>query len=183
MGYNSHRTSSECWQRSPDFQKGKPTSLQWGSAKDKDKKEDKGAQDWALVRREGVMKEEYFLQLENPLTGGARGGASETQRGAQWDGCSKSKMEKTHQRSLPNQEEAHTLMSTHSEMGLGTEAKASGVSPQGKDQNWPPWRYSERDNVTLQKQPKENPGASREEKDHSHRKALMHMLTEQRTPP
>lgn len=60
-------------------------------------------------------------------------------------------------------------MSTHSEMGLGAEAKASGVGPQGKDQNWLPWRYSEGDNVTLQKQPKEKPlGPSREEKDNSH---------------
>ena len=60
MWENSHRTSFTCWQSTPDFQKGKPISLEWGGGKDKCKKGDKGVQDRDLHPRDGVMKEEKF---------------------------------------------------------------------------------------------------------------------------
>ena len=37
-----YRTPSECWQKTPDFQKDKPISSEWGRAKDNDKKRDRG---------------------------------------------------------------------------------------------------------------------------------------------
>lgn len=53
----SYRTSSESWQKTPDFQKGKPISLEEGRLKDEDKKRDKGFQDGNLHFGEGVVKE------------------------------------------------------------------------------------------------------------------------------
>ena len=40
MWSNSHRTTSEHWKRTPDTQKGKAISLEWGRMKDKDRKRD-----------------------------------------------------------------------------------------------------------------------------------------------
>ena len=53
---NSYRTSSESWQKTPDFQKGKPISLEEGKSKDEDKKRE-GFQDGNLHFSEGVVKE------------------------------------------------------------------------------------------------------------------------------
>ena len=44
MWSNSHRMTSEHWQRTPGAQKGKPVFSEWGKAKDKDEKGDKGFQ-------------------------------------------------------------------------------------------------------------------------------------------
>ena len=53
------------------------------STKDKDKMEDQGAQDWALIWGKEVMKEEYFLHTRKPPHRWGQWGASEPQRGAQ----------------------------------------------------------------------------------------------------
>lgn len=71
MWNNSHRTSSEPWERTAGVQKGKPIYLKWGRAKDKDKKGDKGFGD-SILRR-GSWRRRSFQATGNPLTGGVIG--------------------------------------------------------------------------------------------------------------
>ena len=75
--WNNSHTTSEHWQRSPDFQKNIPISSESGRAKDKDKKKGvKEVQDRDLHPREVVVKEENFphtFLVSYPLTDRVRG--------------------------------------------------------------------------------------------------------------
>ena len=71
---HSYRTPPECWQMTPDFQKGKPFSSEWGRAKDKDKKKRQRIWEEDLQPGVGVVKEEKSLHtLRNALTKQGRG--------------------------------------------------------------------------------------------------------------
>lgn len=68
MWKNSHRTSFACWQSTPDFQKGKPISTEWGRRKVVREKRDKGfgMETYTLGRE--PWRRKSFCTLGNPLT-------------------------------------------------------------------------------------------------------------------
>ena len=82
MWNNSHRTTSEHWQRTPNLQKVKPISLEWGGAKDKDNRETKdcGAGTCAPGRESWRWKSSPTLG--NQLTGRVRGSFRTTEGSA-----------------------------------------------------------------------------------------------------
>lgn len=105
----------------PDFQKGKSVSTEWGKAKDTDKKGDKEFLRWGdtgFLRWRLVPWEEgrtILCTLGNFLTSRVSGELQNLRR--KWNNdCSKRKIENTPQRSrwtaLPSWEVAHTLMTT-----------------------------------------------------------------------
>ena len=90
---NSHRISFAFWYSTPDFQKGKPISLEWGGGKDKCKKGDKGVQDRDLQR----SHERGKVSTHKGVTGQVREGNLWNLRGQQ-DRFSEREMEKIHHR-------------------------------------------------------------------------------------
>ena len=66
MWNNSYRTSTECWQKTSDFPKGKELPTYLGRAKGKRKTETK-QREQDLHHREGDVKEEKFPHTRKPL--------------------------------------------------------------------------------------------------------------------
>ena len=138
---------------------------------------------WSPVLGRGPWSRRSFCTIGNPFAGrvGASLGTSEGSKMRQNGGNSP---ETLCIMAIFSREATHMLTSAHSECGFSEETWVAGVSPQGKDECWILWRY--RGNVTPHRQNRENPGTTRETKDHSHEKALMLTsgeLTEQRTMP
>ena len=91
MWKNSHRVSSECLQRTPDVQKGKPIS-EGSRAKDKDKQGDRGFLNRDPVLGRESWKRRSYYTIGNPSQAGSGRifGSSE--------GSTMRKMEKIHYR-------------------------------------------------------------------------------------
>lgn len=87
--------------RPPDFQKGKPISLEEGRSKDEDKNRDKGFQDGNLHFSEGVVREVKFPHISSPLRVGG-GGSFGTSEGVQQQMLRRQNGENSPQRSLWN---------------------------------------------------------------------------------
>lgn len=138
MWNNSHSTSSEPWERTPGVQKGKPIYLEWGRAKDKDKKGDKGS--WESILRRGSWRRRSFQATRNPLTSGVIGELGNLR----WK-HNNAKQRKLCTEVVPN---CNFQPKRSSHTPLGAEALAVGLGPQGKDWGWTLWRYSKGVNVT-----------------------------------
>lgn len=125
---NSYRTHSEHWQKTSGFQKGKSIN----SGQKIKMKKDKGFQDGDLHPRKGVVKEE---KLPHTHTQGQEG-ALEPRKGMQQQVPGGKNGEKAPQRSLFNStSQPRNSLHGHAclrEWGLGTEAQACGVGPQGE---------------------------------------------------
>ena len=83
------------------------------------------------------MKEEVPAHQDTPSQAGS-GGSFET-RGSTVMSASKANRENSPQRSLPNGTfQPRSSSCAHSKWGLGSQAQASAVRPQGEDQVWQP---------------------------------------------
>ena len=129
---------TECWQQTVGFQKGKPISSEWSRAKNKDKKETKDFGTGTCTPGTELWRRKSLHTLRNPLMGGGKGGASESQRGAQQQLLGRQNGKNSSQRSMWNSTSQHAH---RSEWGPGAEVQASGVRPQGEDRGWLPWTY------------------------------------------
>ena len=132
MWNSPHRTPSEPWQKTPDFQKGKPISSEWGRAKDTGKKDTVGLR-WDLHPREGVVEGKVFTRLKTPRR--QFWGEIQNLRGEQSNRCVEGKMERISLRglcwtALPSQKGAHSP--TAAGDGLGARAQALGVDLRGR---------------------------------------------------
>jgi len=147
----------------PDFQKGKSVSTEWGRAKDK--KGDKGFLRWGLVPWEEGKK--IFCTLGNLLTSRISGELQNLRR--QWNNvCSRGKTERIHHRDHDEQHFPTEKWLTHSwphthdhymgKWGLDAEARVLGIGPQGKHQSWLLWRYSSGARVTQCREAREKSG-------------------------
>ena len=139
MWNNSYRTPTECWKKTPDFPKGKKAPMYMGRAKEKRKNTDKRI-GWDLPLGEGAVKEETFPHARKPLHWWRRrvgvGEASEPWRRAQQQGCRGQSGEIPAQRISADQHspaQEACLFTRRGRRGLGAEAQASEVRPQGKD--------------------------------------------------
>ena len=65
MWNNSYRTPTECWQKTPDFQKGKLISTQWSRAKEI-RNEIQRNQDGTCTPGRELWRRKIFWHLENP---------------------------------------------------------------------------------------------------------------------
>ena len=172
---NFHRTFTEHWQRTPNFQKGKPISLEWGRAKDKDKTGDKGVWDGDLHPGKGVMKEEKFPQIRKLLHTGLWGDLQSFRGECSETGPLKAKWRKFATEILLNvtlqlRSSSHAHV-TCSKLGQGwrfrPQGSVLGVGPEltAMKSFWEGY-------VTLQRQTREHPGTTWEAKDNFHGKTL-----------
>ena len=74
MWNSSYRTTSECRQKTPDFQKSKLISSEWDRAKDKDKKETNDLGTGTRALGSESWRRKSFWTLRNPFTGWVREG-------------------------------------------------------------------------------------------------------------
>ena len=66
MWNNSYRTTTECWQKTADFPKGKKVTMHLGRAKEKRKNTDKRIR-MGPAPLEASCEEEKFLHTSEPL--------------------------------------------------------------------------------------------------------------------
>ena len=141
MWNSSYRTPTECWQKTSDFPKGKKLATYLGRAKEKNKQRQKNRDGTCTSGRE-LWRRKGFHTLGSPFTGGdgeARGEASEPRRRAQQQGCRGQSREIPTQRISADQHSPawEACLLTHLDgWGLGAEARASEVRPQGEDWGW-----------------------------------------------
>ena len=127
MWNDSHRTSTECWQRTSDFWNGKKISTWLGRTNEEKREREKGI-GTGSVPSEGAVREESFLHPGSPLTGGTEGELH--LRGERNNQFAEGKME----RGLPAQTVNTKALSSPAwdawcRWGLGAEAQASEVRP------------------------------------------------------
>ena len=135
MWNSPHRTPSEPWQKTPDFQKGKPISSEWGRAKDTGKKDTVGLR-WDLHPREGVVEGKVFTRLKTPRR--QFWGEIQNLRGEQSNRCVEGKMERISLRGL-----CWTALPSQKGWWAGRSGSGSRGWPEGEDQGWRPRRHSE----------------------------------------
>ena len=141
MWNNSYRTPTEHWKKTSDFPKGKKLPTYLGRTKEKRKNRDKRI-GMELAPQGGSCEGGSFHTLGSPFTGGdggLRGEASEPWRRAQQQGCRGQSGEIPKQRITANWHSPAweaCLLTPQEGWGLGAEAPASEVRPQGEDWGW-----------------------------------------------
>ena len=144
MWNNSYRTPTERWQKTSDLQKARNSPRTWVGQNKKEKTETKEyGRD--LHQWEGAVKEEKFPHTRKPLCGWRRGRgrgggeASEPRKKVQQQGCGGQRGEIPAQRISADQHSPAReacLLPRRGRRGLGAEARASEVRPQGEDWGW-----------------------------------------------
>ena len=167
MWNNSYRTPSEPWEKTSGFQKGKPISWEWGRAKDKYKKRYNGCGMGPAPR--GGSHEEGKVSTHLKTSHRQFWREIPNLRREQGNRCLEGEMERISHRdhcwtSLPSQKVAHSP--TAASDGLGAQAQAFGVGPEGEDQGWRPWRYSEEASAEEKREFRKKPTPSRGARDH-----------------
>lgn len=126
-------------------------------------------------------RREKFWTLGIPLTGRVREGALEPQRGEWWwQGAQETKQRKFTTEITAKQhfsiEKQLTRLHPQQRVEAGCQGTGSGIRPQGEDQGWLPWGYSERATSTQWTESRENTGHPRaasgcfwDTKHHTHR--------------
>ena len=114
-----------------------------------------------------------FTHLETPSQTGTRG-ALEPQRGVQQQVHRRQSTENLAQRSMPTgiSQQRSCLDTHHRESGLGAEAQALGVRPQGEDWGWLLWRtgVDSASLCTMQvRESRGKPGSAKKARDHCQR--------------
>ena len=145
MWNNSYRTPTERWQKTSDPPKGKKLSTYLGRAKEKRKKQRQKNRDGTCTSGRALWRRKGFHTLGSPFAGGdcgwQRGEALEPRRRAQPQGCGGQSREIPAQRIGADQHSPAReacLLSRRGRRGLGAEAWAWEVRPQGEDWGW--WR-------------------------------------------
>ena len=196
MWNNPYRTPTECWQKTSDFPKGKKIPTYLGRAKEKRKNRGKRI-GMGPATLGGRWRGKRFHTLGSPFTGRDggwwRGEASEPWRRAQQKGCRGQSGEIPTQRIGADQHSPAwdaCLLTCQGRWGLGTEARASDVRPQGED-----WGWLHEESLKGASAPQlagtesgKRSGPAWEARDHcfgvrEERGFLLHVPTEGRTPP
>ena len=140
MWNNSYRTPTERSQRISDFPKGKKLPMYLGRAKEKTKTKEEGRD---LHHWEGAVKEEKFPHTRKPLHWRRWGVVGEEDlepwKRAQQQGCRGQSGEIPAQKigaDQPSPAREACLLTLWGGWGLGAEARASEVRPQGEDWGW-----------------------------------------------
>ena len=87
MWNDPHRSSTEHWQKTSDFQKGKKIPTYLGRAKEKRIKKETKESGWDLHLWEGAVKEAKFPHTRKPPHWQGQWGTSEPQRRVQQQVC------------------------------------------------------------------------------------------------
>ena len=123
--------------------KEKKISSEWGRAKDKDEKGDKGFWEWKLSRGEGVIKKEKFPHSRRPCHIEVSGNLRNHKR--------KHNRKFTTEIMLNGNYQLRSCLHVHvhpKQVGAGCGGVGCIFSPQGKDWVWMSWGWSEGPNVT-----------------------------------
>ena len=137
----SYRTPTECWQKTSDFPKCKKLPTCLGRAKEKRKNRDKRiGMDRTCTSGRELWRRKGFHTLGSPFTGGdGMGGGKLWSHGEEHSNRVQKAKWRDSQRISVDQHspawKAH-LLTCQSKWGLGAEARASEVRPQGEDWGW-----------------------------------------------
>lgn len=140
MWNSSYRTTSECRQKTPDFQKSKLISSEWDRAKDKDKKETNDLGTGTRALGSESWRRKSFWTLRNPFTGWVREGELQNISGGMQQQVLEEQNRKFTTKIDAKQhfpaERFHAHTHIHSEWELNSQAL--GVGPKGEDWCWQP---------------------------------------------